>query len=326
MWKEYIDSIVEQKEKLVFFEPANSKDLNHIERKLKTAIPDSLAGLLRETNGILKNNDVIIYSTADIIKGTLTARKHVPWSYHPEDYKDHLFFSMTTNGDVYFSIKEENDTGAEKIYVWECWNSCGVLMSESLEKWLRVWLWVDMTRYYRGPQHLQDFATLVTEKIQRFLSSELDDSQKEYCWQRLITCPCGSDSVFQLFYYGKLLDDGVIADTEEFCQKEEITCTKCNKQIVLFDAYQHGYDAVVCGFPETSEEGYSQRNVAQPYVCECGNKAFHLVVRASYDSNFYEMIELETQRELDESYGWYSVEAICSGCNKNITVISYECA
>ena len=140
MWKEYIDTIVEQeeKQKLNFFEPANSKDLNSVERKLKVIIPDSPASLLRESNGISKNKDVIIHPTIDIIKYTLTARKHMPWKQYPEDYKGHVFFSTTNDHDDYFSIKRDNETGEEKVYIWESHNSCGVFMCESLEKWLNI--------------------------------------------------------------------------------------------------------------------------------------------------------------------------------------------
>jgi hypothetical protein len=328
MWKRYIDSVVRQEDKqmLVFFEPANSKDLNTAERKLKTVMPDSLASFLRESNGISKDNEVIICSTIDIIKCTLEARKHMPWRQYPGDYKGHVFFSTTNDHDDYFSIKRDNETGEEKVYIWEGHNSCGIFMCESLKRWLKIWLSVDMSRYYRGPQHLQEIEMPVAEKIQKHLTFQLSDYQEEYCWQRQIACSCGGDNSFQLFYYGKLLEDGGIADTEEFCQREEIGCAECNKRILLFDAHQHGYDPVVCGFPETPEEEYSKRNANQPYICECGNKAFHFVATASYDSSFYEMIELETQRELDECYGWFTVEAICSECSKNITVISYECA
>lgn len=47
--------------------------------------------------------------------------------------------------------------------------------------------------------------------------------------------------------------------------------------------------------------------------------------KGSYDISLDDLADLETQRELDESYGWFSVEAICRKCRKVVCVISYEC-
>lgn len=317
MWKEYIDSVVEQevKQRLSYFQPANSKKLNSVERKLGVTIHDSLASFLRESNGLLRDNKVIIFSAHDIIKHTLQVRNSMPRKQYPEVFKGHIFFSTTNNTNDHFSIKHDIETNRELVYVWESHNIPGCFMSESLEKWLKVWLSVDRNRYYRGPQHLQEFGRPVTSKIQKYLSSELSDFKKEYCWQKQITCSCNSND-FKLFYYGSLLEGGGIADTEEFRQREEIECQECHKRLVLFDAHQHGYDPVVCNFPDTPKDEYSQREIDLSYSCECGNNTFHFVATASYDSSFYDIVDLETQRELDECYGWFTVKAICSECKK----------
>lgn len=327
MWKEYITSILKQGEveKFSFFEPASSKDLTKVEKKLKVIMPESLACFLRETNGFSKGEDVIVCSTENIIKETLAARDHMPWKQHPEDYKGHLFFSTARGDDGWFSITRDKD-GLEKVRIWEAWNSCGVFMCESLERWLKIWLSVDMGRYYRGPQHLQEYGKTVTDEIESLLSSRLQDYQKEYCWQRQVMCSCGNDAGFRLFYYGRLLENGHVADTQEFRQREEVECPQCQRHFVLFDAHQHGYDPVICQWPKRPKEEYSRRDVSQIYQCKCGSERFSLVATASYDMDFYEMIALETQKELDECYGWFDVEGICTECKKSVGVIDYECA
>lgn len=329
MWKELILSIVGKNDaqKVSFCEPANASDLTRIKRELNITIPKSLAGLLCETNGIIINQKPLIWPADRIITETVSVREQKLWEgnygYHIEQY---LFFARALGYDLFALICDNNENQDTKVSIFQTRQSCGLFMCESLYRWLKVWLSVDTFQYYRGPQQLQKYTRPLPSDIEKSLSYKLTAEQKEYRWQRQIVCSCGESNKLKLFYHGQLLDDGLIADTEEFRQKEEVECQKCKKRFILFEPYEQGYDSVVCGFHGSPEGDYSLREVNKSYRCQCGCDLFTLVVSASYDMDFYELITLETQRELDESYGWYDVQAICSNCHKNIDVIDYECA
>lgn len=327
MWKEFIAELVTQNEiaDVSFCSPATENELAAIMRALHINAPHSLRRLLCETNGVTRKEKRLIWSTDDIIKETLKARECANWQNPHVPIEQYLFFA-NANGKDLFALECSNIDSEAKIFVWQSDQPFGVFMCESLQKWLQIWLSVDVSRYYRGPQHLQKYAILISSETEQLLSRKLTSQRQSYSWQKQIACPCGRCDGFQLYYRGELLVDGTIADSKEIRQREEIACPSCQTQFVLFDPNEHGYDSVEGNNGALGLDSYSTRLVNKLYRCECGCDRFILIATASYDIDFYELITLESQKYLDESYGWFSVEAICSNCHKSQIAIDYECA
>ncbi len=89
MWKEFVRSISNEHH---FKEPASKSDISQIQKELNVELPEELAALLNETNGVFDEwNGPLVWSTSQIIEDNLFYRNF-------EDYNtiympfDHLFF------------------------------------------------------------------------------------------------------------------------------------------------------------------------------------------------------------------------------------------
>ncbi|WP_413305558.1 SMI1/KNR4 family protein [Bacillus sp. 1P10SD] len=140
MWKEFVMSVSKEHH---FRDPATTFEISQIQKELNVVdLPDELAGLLNETNGVFDHwNCPLIWSTTQILKDNLFFRNF-------EDYKDMympfenlLFFSDAGNGDLFFYAIVKNGT-IEKtdIYVWNHEDDSRTWVAASLKHFMEGWM------------------------------------------------------------------------------------------------------------------------------------------------------------------------------------------
>ncbi len=139
MWKNFINSISKEYH---FTNPATKLELDHIQNELKVELPDELASLLKESNGVFDNwNCPLIWPISQVVKDNLFYRNF-------EDYKDiympfdHLFFfSDAGNGDLFFFAISKNGTIEKNdIYVWNHEDDSRTWIAASLNDFIKGWI------------------------------------------------------------------------------------------------------------------------------------------------------------------------------------------
>ena len=137
MWKEFINSITKEQH---FKDPATS-EIEEIQRKLDVVLPDELAALLTETNGVSDDYGSLIWPTSVIIKDNLFFRNF-------EDYRDCympldnlFFFSDAGNGDLFcYAILKNGKIEKSDIYVWNHEDDSRTWVAASLKDFIKGWL------------------------------------------------------------------------------------------------------------------------------------------------------------------------------------------
>lgn len=168
-----------------------------------------------------------------------------------------------------------------------------------------------------GPVRLHDYAQPVVDDapwLQKIARNSI-------VWVSELQCPCKSTRGFSLRYLGKLLSNGLIADTE-LRQKIVVTCLGCKRELELFDAYHHGYNAVIC---KECEQEPPDRQPTHDYKCSCGKNQFALGVAAVFDADSEDLLGFRKDRR-SEAYGWFCAMGTCKSCGKVCNIIDYETA
>ena len=129
-----------------FTSPASEEELAAVEQALKVRLPEDLAALLRETNGLLGEYELgLIWSCDRIQSDNLMSRGNPDFKelYMPFDAL--LFFGDAGNGDQFaFSIC----SGAirrKDIFVWDHESDSRTWIASSLKRFLEGWFTGEIT-------------------------------------------------------------------------------------------------------------------------------------------------------------------------------------
>lgn len=92
-----------------------------------------------------------------------------------------------------------------------------------------------------------------------------------------------------------------------------LVCASCGQDILLFDAKQHGWDALVCGVvPEDDATDDCTEQCAK-----CGGEDFHVTVwiEACQKEEFTEDVPAGlTEDDWVNAYGWFGAHLTCAHC------------
>ncbi|MCM3364313.1 SMI1/KNR4 family protein [Niallia sp. HCP3S3_B10] len=139
MWKEFISSISNEHH---FKEPATNYEIAQIQKEINVQLPEELAELFNETNGVFDNwNCPLVWSTSQIIEDNLFFRNF-------EDYKDIympfdnlFFFSDAGNGDLFcYAILKNGTIDKTDIFVWNHEDDSRTWVAASLKHFIEGWL------------------------------------------------------------------------------------------------------------------------------------------------------------------------------------------
>ncbi|QOK29984.1 SMI1/KNR4 family protein (plasmid) [Cytobacillus oceanisediminis] len=111
MWKEFVKYISEEHH---FKDSATKFEIAQIKKELNVELPDELAALFNETNGVFDNwNYPLVWSTSQIIQDNLFYRNFEGYRDIYMPFDDLFFFSDTGNGDLfcYAILKCTNGAG-----------------------------------------------------------------------------------------------------------------------------------------------------------------------------------------------------------------------
>jgi SMI1-KNR4 cell-wall len=138
MWREYLSSI---SKKCQFKASATKKEILSIEKELNVDLPEQLADLYNETNGVYGNYGIsFIWSIDQMVKENLFF-----WTIH--EYSDYmlpldtfLFFSDAGNGDLFGYSIVNGSIQTDDIYVWNHEDDSRSVIASSLEEFIRGWI------------------------------------------------------------------------------------------------------------------------------------------------------------------------------------------
>ncbi|WP_078552018.1 SMI1/KNR4 family protein [Bacillus alkalicellulosilyticus] len=139
MWKEIVNSISNEH---YFKDPATKLEIAQVQKELNVELPEELAALFYETNGVYDNwGCPLIWSTSQIIKDNLFYRNY-------EDYKDLympfdnlFFFSDAGNGDLFcYAILKNGTIEKTDIYVWNHEDDSRTWVAASLKHFIQGWI------------------------------------------------------------------------------------------------------------------------------------------------------------------------------------------
>ncbi|CEG26315.1 SMI1/KNR4 family protein [Bacillus sp. B-jedd] len=138
MWKAYLSSISQECQ---FKAPATETEILSVEKELQIDLPEKLAELYNETNGVYGNYGIsLVWSTEQMIK-----ENKFFWSLHEnmgfiKPLDNFLFFSDAGNGDLFGYLIGNETIQNESIYVWNHENDSRRVIASSLEDFLKGWI------------------------------------------------------------------------------------------------------------------------------------------------------------------------------------------
>ena len=138
MWKDYLISISKECQ---FKAPATEVDISLIKRYLNIDLPQKLADLYKETNGVFGNYGIsFIWSTEQMVKENLFF-----WTIHKQNdsirsLDKFLFFSDAGNGDLFGYSIENGSIQYDDIYVWNHEDDSQRVIASSLEEFIKGWI------------------------------------------------------------------------------------------------------------------------------------------------------------------------------------------
>ena len=137
-----------------------------------------------------------------------------------------------------------------------------------------------------GLKHLEN----LTEIIQN------PHKLEKFEWRRKLKSTTGN-SRFRIKYYGELHKTykSLIGSTDISPQKIIAIDTQTNEEILIFDGYKHGYNAMMCD--EYSKEQIVDREIEKKYTDETGNDTFEIILSAYYQIDY----EDEFRDQVDEN-------------------------
>ncbi|MCS0791340.1 SMI1/KNR4 family protein [Cytobacillus firmus] len=139
MWKEFITSISMEHQ---FKNPATKFEIAQIKKELNVELPDELAALFNETNGVFDNwNCPLVWSTSQIIKDNLFYRDFEGYRDIYMPFDDLFFFSDAGNGDLFcYAIVKNGTIEKNDIYVWNHEDDSRTWVAASLKHFIEGWI------------------------------------------------------------------------------------------------------------------------------------------------------------------------------------------
>lgn len=119
-----------------------------------------------------------------------------------------------------------------------------------------------------------------------------------------IRCSCGANSFRAI-------------GSEEPGLRYRLCCTGCGQDVLLFDAWQHGWDALVCGV--LPEDGAVPEHAES--CGKCGGDAFRAdvwiepVEREEFVSDIPEGL---TEADWVNAYTWFAATLTCARCGRRV--------
>jgi hypothetical protein len=139
MWKEFITSISEEYH---FKEPASKYEISQIQKELNVELPEELAALLNENNGVFDRwNCPLIWSTSRIIEENLFFRRFEVYRDIYMPFENLFFFSDAGNGDLFcYAIQKNGSIEKNDIFVWNHEDDSRTWVANSLKQFVEGWI------------------------------------------------------------------------------------------------------------------------------------------------------------------------------------------
>lgn len=138
MWKDYLSSISKECQ---FKASATETDILTIKKELNINMPEKLAELYKETNGVFGNYGIsLIWSTEQIVKENLSFRAIHEYRDSMMPLDTFLFFSDAGNGDLFGYSIVNGRIQNEEIYVWNHEENSWRVIAPSLEDFIKGWI------------------------------------------------------------------------------------------------------------------------------------------------------------------------------------------
>lgn len=135
MWKELIAQLYPQ---ATFAEGASDVVLQQAEQQLGQSIPEQLASLLRESNGVGQiHNDGLIWSVERIVADNLMFRTYPAFRELYMPFDPMLFFADAGGGDQFALLMPPVDR--DDVFVWNHEDDSRTWGAANVEMYLRWW-------------------------------------------------------------------------------------------------------------------------------------------------------------------------------------------
>jgi hypothetical protein len=123
----------------IFAEPATDQAFEQAEKALGQPVPQHLAGLLRETNGVFGDYGLgLVWNIERIVTDNLAFRRRQEFSGLHMPFEPLLFFGDAGNGDQFALLSPPVDR--EAVFAWDHENDSRTWVAPNVEMYLRWWL------------------------------------------------------------------------------------------------------------------------------------------------------------------------------------------
>jgi hypothetical protein len=138
MWQQLVKEI---RPECRFFAPANKFDISAVETALKVSLPEELAEILGESNGVHGDYGLgLIWPLEQIRTDNLRFRKDPEFKNLYMPFDNLLFFGDAGNGDQFAYSICNGVIRRPDIFVWNHENDSREWVAPSLKKYLEWWL------------------------------------------------------------------------------------------------------------------------------------------------------------------------------------------
>jgi hypothetical protein len=177
----------------------------------------------------------------------------------------------------------------------------------------------------QGPKYLRDYLTPLTSEIVG--NFKIKNPNVQWIGQLIST---GQNRHFQIKYYGDIMNDETIIDTDKGVQQIIAVDIDSNEEILLFDKMIHGWNGFVCNTYQDQKN--VDRKANKLYMSKNNNCNFRIVLLAFYNKGTsQELIEsatptgevqmengltLKVQDAFDDAFDAIAIFAIDSHGNK----------
>lgn len=138
MWKELIRGLTEH---VQFSPPADSEAIAHAETTLGVALPEELADLLGESDGVQGEYGLgLVWPLHRIETDNLTFRQNADFAELYMPFGHLLFFADAGNGDQFAFAIQKGKTRRPDVFVWNHEDDSRTWGAPSLQRYLEWWL------------------------------------------------------------------------------------------------------------------------------------------------------------------------------------------
>lgn len=142
MWRELVSGLCND---VTFFPAASSKDVVEAGRTLGAPLPDDLAEMLLESDGIEGEYGLgLVWPLSRIIQDNLAFRSNREFKTIYMSFDSLMFFADAGNGDQFAYTVLGGRIRRPDIYVWNHEDDSRTWFAASLERYLHGWLIGDL--------------------------------------------------------------------------------------------------------------------------------------------------------------------------------------